>query len=989
MEIHLPYYVKNAMSYLKSDQFLPSLTIQQKQILAIGLAALGGLGLTYLIYRCFRKSVKKIELDKATISTPVQEKGDKAKTKEVSSSPEQKRSEKVSTPKVVKEQAPSSPHEGKKNEDAPLPEQNLTEKNDSSSTTLKEEVSSSLQEEEKNEDVPPSMQNLSEKNDSPFTTLKEEVLSSLKEEEKNEDAPPSEQNLSEKNDSSSTTLNEEAPSSLQEEKKNEEAPPSEQNLAEKNDSPSTTLEEEAPLSLPAEKKDEEAPSSEQNLSQKTAEKKGSEDDVLVEDSSSSTEDEVLVEDSSSSHEDEEVLQEESDKSSEQDESDVLFLNDAFNESTIVLTDEGSQAEDLDKNPNPNESNPDSSTLTETSQPAEVLPAQQDPAAEPGIMGRLADGTGQLMQAAGKAAQAAGQLAKNTGQAVVDGTVAVGQGALGVAQTGAGYVKTGFNAAVDARAMAIEYRQQLREGIDLWPYLVEGFLMGRKGAQLGATAFQEFMNAPSSEFDPVTANVMQGFAGELGPRLHYLLLNGCALLGPQYAGQLAHSFNLTGKIGKIIGNKIVNLSNPLGWGALILELSDLGLVTRDFFQGGVIALLEEKIHSQVRTLAERSGMDLYDFDYLLKDELQDRAEKNYSKETEKFIAQLNANGISAPVEAWYAKLNPFSDYWYVKYEESHASLSYKLAKQTLAKREQEFEEFKKSDSSQSHDIPRQGAVVKFKVYLDLIDILSNTSKKTLAHFVKDINGIAESNPKIPLDMKLKMQEAFSTFILGCEDPTEDGIHIENAKQATHGIAQIAKAVTKIAKDPVGTAAAFIPEDLADQAKDAVAPVNNMLGKAVGDVAIGALFNEEKIEMLGLKNLNLFDETTEKQLNFDINKSIQDFQGLSQEQKEKLLSILSYSPVDIDKQMQQLMQKAGKSAARMLANAIAARLEELLRQKKLDYSAKDLMEKQVSLPFLHRVGKGLNVGVQKVKAVAGVFAAISEASNNFLEVINEEL
>ncbi len=75
---------------------------------------------------------------------------------------------------------------------------------------------------------------------------------------------------------------------------------------------------------------------------------------------------------------------------------------------------------------------------------------------------------------------------------------------------------------------------------------------------------DFWNAPSPEYDSLTANLMQGFAKEFGTNCHFLLLNAANLGGPELAADLDNRLDISGRIGQSIGNKLLKISNPSGW-----------------------------------------------------------------------------------------------------------------------------------------------------------------------------------------------------------------------------------------------------------------------------------------------------------------------------------------------------------------------------------------------------------------------------------------
>lgn len=544
----------------------------------------------------------------------------------------------------------------------------------------------------------------------------------------------------------------------------------------------------------------------------------------------------------------------------------------------------------------------------------------------------------------------------------------------------------------ANSRAKKIKAEILQGIDLEPLLVVTYGKGKDGVNGGMNAVTDFWNAPSAEYSPVTANIMQGFGKEFGSHLHYLLLNSANLGGPELAGALADHLNILNKINPLNGgHQLLQISNPLGWGSLMINLMHMGISIQDVVEESLMTRLEEKIEKLVFDLGLKAGFKKEHILYMQKHAALQKAEKIYKDQLKVFLEHLQEEPID-PIH--FASAD-----WHVKFEEAFATKEYLSAKQNLKVALENLEADMQEPISASIRL-------QWIPFTDLTTFLMNTTKKTLGHLVEDVEASTPSLPFVSESMNNKMKKGMKNFVLGGQlKPIKPPAKILFGKAL-----KIMKEFNKFCADPTSAAkksidqiSTFIPQvsdgmgleligqknmDIMRQefhtlkkkgelcTNSFLSPINQGIGHFAGQTVIASM-SQEAIGFLQLENLNLFKE---EQLQFPIIQRIQEAEYISSDLKEALGLLLEDDifGFNLDAQLQSLIQEAGKEAAKMFSLALAKRLEGMLAEKGVKCKAEDLMSKEIEISLFAKMGgKAINKGVKgltwAVKGAANLFKA----------------
>ncbi len=561
-----------------------------------------------------------------------------------------------------------------------------------------------------------------------------------------------------------------------------------------------------------------------------------------------------------------------------------------------------------------------------------------------------------------------------------------------------------------RQLSKLYEEYCENGIDLIPYFFQA-----------AQAGKAYANAPTTPYDPFTANLMKGFSEKFGSNVHFLLHNAMRLKGAKFAGKLAKSLNIAESMGTATANQIMKLSNPLGWASFILQISDLGSGLLDFSEGGVLALLDEQIDQLILQVGKKIKIPKLEVVEFQSKEEFEKARTAYWAQRAHYVQKLEEIGLNERVAnlAYAKEQYPFHSMilsedallslwfttplasWRKNYdnalEDKYAPASYKAAKSAWEKAETHLKKVQddlKAERSkkqvalaeyklthlpaptnqptrfgQAFNLVKKVAVFAKEVVVDsgkinvlktFSKLLKNSARRTLGELIKKLNRQIDEDQNIPENMKESAKIALEKLVMGVSASNVINWKLEITKEWINNCNYWAQQLKK----PATFMLSYAP-NVRDRYRDLFRPVSEAIGNMGGDILIGAL-DEKAIDQMNLKNLKA--QFNNQSLNFE--KLLSDNKDLNNIVSAVKGGIMVLGiKEDIDHLLQTVVQKAGEKFAIKMSEALA----ENLRKKAPGYSTQDLMTKIVPRNITQNVGYGLGL------AISGTAPLIAKAAN----------
>jgi hypothetical protein len=473
------------------------------------------------------------------------------------------------------------------------------------------------------------------------------------------------------------------------------------------------------------------------------------------------------------------------------------------------------------------------------------------------------------------------------------------------------------------------------GVDLYPTIQHtGALAVPAMRQAGQDAL-DYWNQPSADYPAAMKNIMEGFAQEMGPNLHHLLINANRILGPEFTADIVQRMGLTQKAGTMVANNMMKFSNPLGWGTTLVTLTQMGFNLAHLTQNGLFGLAKMEI---AKIAAKKAGLPE---DYMKLQQEALKTEQIFDEEQEKWH-QYQIEHPAVEDENSWAITN-----WVVRYN-NHSDNAHSYPRNKEWKEaEQASLEAKKNLTEATDDFYAKKGEIKgtflMVAYEKWVKGLENTLRKTLTSFANDLEARLTVDQNIPASAAPLVKNALRAFILGSQEPS--GSAVKQGKELTSQAKEITDAVSTVAKNPMTVLRNLTPEVVANAANDLSNTINAGVGHVLGTAA--SKITEETIRGLNLSQIQMFRKS---ELNLDINKLIQNGQL-----PDTVKTALDYTDgfFDFDQLAQQLLQKAGTQAAvrfsDILGNFVLERVNEASSKQ---YTLEELMTQEIDYSLTTR-------------------------------------
>jgi hypothetical protein len=472
-----------------------------------------------------------------------------------------------------------------------------------------------------------------------------------------------------------------------------------------------------------------------------------------------------------------------------------------------------------------------------------------------------------------------------------------------------------------------------KGIDFYPTIQHTGALAVPAMRQASQDALNYWNQPS-DYPAAMKNVMEGFAQEMGPKLHHLLINANRILGPDVTADIVQRMGLTQRAGTMAANHMLKFSNPLGWGTTLINLTQMGFNLADLTQDGLLGLSKRKVAKIAAKKAELPE------NYMkLKQEVF-KTKEIFDEEQKKWRQYVRNNPATEDKNSWTLtqiavigakSLSNISSYprskeWY------EADEAYRKAEANFNTAEKDFYD-------------TQGmvkATVKLELYKIWTEGLENTLRKTLTSFADDLENRLTADQNIPASAAPLVKNALRAFILG--SPHSSSSIVKQGKELASEAKEISDAVSTIAKNPMKVLKNLTPEIVANAANDLSNMVNAGVGHVIGSAA--SRITEETIRGLNLNKIQMFEKD---ELNLDINHLIQNGQL-----PDTLQTALNYGGSSILKKLaQRLLQRTGKQASvrfsKILGNFV---LEKVNAASSKQYTLEELMTQEIDYSLTTR-------------------------------------
>lgn len=469
------------------------------------------------------------------------------------------------------------------------------------------------------------------------------------------------------------------------------------------------------------------------------------------------------------------------------------------------------------------------------------------------------------------------------------------------------------------------------GVDLYPTIqYTGTLAVPAMRQAGQDTL-DYWNQPSAEYPAPMKNIMLGFAQEMGPNLHHLLINANRILGPEFTAKIVQRMGITQKAGTMVGNNLMQLTNPLGWGTTLITLTQMGFNLADLKKDGLFGLAKMEI---AKIAARKAGLPE---NYM---NLQQEALKTsqiFDEEQAKWHRYEIEHPAVEDEKSWAITNFAVRGANYLSNVGSY-SRSREWNEASEAKHKAKTNLSAATDAFYATNGEGRGLLI-MGAYYTWTEGLENTLRKTLTSFANDLESKVTTFQRIPETAVPLVKDTLKAFILGDESSLRPVI--KQGKELSSDAKEIANAVNTVTRNPMVVLRNLAPEVVANAANDLSNMVNAGIGHTLGSVASG--ITEKSIRELNLKQINMFQS---RELDLHINDLIQ-----SGQLPDTVKTALDYAGdfLGFEELAQRLLQSAGKQAAvrfsNILGNFVLEKvnaasskqytLEELLTQE-IDYS-----------------------------------------------------
>jgi len=469
------------------------------------------------------------------------------------------------------------------------------------------------------------------------------------------------------------------------------------------------------------------------------------------------------------------------------------------------------------------------------------------------------------------------------------------------------------------------------GVDLYPIMKHTSVLAVPAMRQAGQDAVDYWNQPSADYPAPMKNIMLGFAQEMGPNLHHLLINANRILGPEFTANIVQRMGLTQKAGTMVGNNLMQLTNPLGWGTTLITLTQMGFNLADLKKDGLFGLAKMEI---AKIAARKAGLP-ENYMNLQQEALKTR--QIFDEEQAKWHQHQIEHPAVEDEKSWAITNFAARGVNYLSNVGSY-SRSKEWNEASEANRKAETNLSAATDAFYAAKGEGRGLLI-MSAYDTWTEGLNNTLRKTLTSFANDLESKVTTFQYIPETAVSLVKDTLRAFILG--DPISLRPAIEQGKVLASEAKEITDAVNTVTRNPMAVLRNLAPEVVSHVANDLSNRINAGVGHIVGGAASG--FTEKSIRELNLKQINMFQH---RELNLDINGLIQNGQL-----PDTVKTALDYAGdfLGFEELAQRLFQSAGKQAAvrfsNILGNIVLGQvnaasskqytLEELLTQE-IDYS-----------------------------------------------------
>ncbi|MFV0339996.1 MAG: hypothetical protein ACK5MA_05095 [Parachlamydiaceae bacterium] len=525
---------------------------------------------------------------------------------------------------------------------------------------------------------------------------------------------------------------------------------------------------------------------------------------------------------------------------------------------------------------------------------------------------------------------------------------------------------GVEAVSSALGQVGSARRNFREGIDFWSILQSGYAKG-----------VDFWNADSAEYDPLLANVINAFGKQFAKNLHFLLKNSTVLGAPKFGVKIATKFDLGVKGTSLAIDKILSLSNPLGWLSTALKLQDLGVELGTLFQNGILGEVNTYIDEFVIEKSLKNGLNRDQIEFLFLESEVGKIRSKFYAEEEKFKAQLIAQGITEakPKEPTYNPLTYLGNklrelQWWKDYEDTAPASYHELANE-LAEAKRALGEFKEAHKVKVEDITTKQALDCIK-WTEIGVGLKNSSRKTLESMTKSLEASLETKKADSDEEEVEESSPISlgknllrNMILGKADEYNARLRIFAGH--TSDLNKAGEIIKGAATTPVQFTYSRLPMKAQQVVKNFFQPVTSAVGEGIAHFVLvpNAV---ELIEQLQLQEpKNLFSR---EQLALNLSKR------MGGTQYGQLLETVG-GFFDFDDFLRRCLNSAGER----MADRFALKLAEVLlkKTKNTNFTPEQVISMEIPLTEMQKASRKLGKAAGRV--VGGVIQLASDVTSAF--------